>query len=198
MQNLGGASPIPLWISETDERGNRVSREVIESAHRIWNRVLYFLRRENYDLAPAAEILEAVCHSVSRVARRREGRGQIRDLDSYLYWAFVRRYYRRRARDARIRYVGSVETFTEGWAGPDESWVAMLEDDIRLKQFLACLEPKFRVMLIRRFQGDRWAEIGQMFGISAHNAEVQFANAIKKARRRLFGGSSKARGQGKL
>ncbi len=198
MQDHARASPEPLWISETDERGNRVRREVIEAAHRIWKRVLGYLRREGHDLVPAAEILESACHCVSRAIRRNRERNPVRDLDSYLYWAFVRKYHRRMIREGRIQYVESVETFADGNLEPDHSWVSMLEDEIQLKQFLSYLEPKIRVMLIRRLQGDRWAEIGQMFGISAHNAEVQFANAIKKARRRLFGKGSEGRGQGKL
>ena len=62
--------PPPLWISETDEHGDRVSREVIDAAHRIWSRVLQYVRHEGQDLAPAAEILESACHCVSRAMRR--------------------------------------------------------------------------------------------------------------------------------
>ena len=65
------------------------------------------------------------------------------------------------------------------------------------RQFLSFLDPKTRVVVIRRLRGDSWAEIGQTFEISAHNAEVQFANAIKKARSRLFGQGSEWIGRGK-
>ena len=98
---------------------------------------------------------------------------------------------------SRIQYVKSMETFTDGRIVPDQSWVAMLEDEIQFKQFLTCLDPKMRVVVIRRLRGDSWAEIGQTFEISAHNAEVQFANAIKKARSRLFGRGSEWIGRGK-
>jgi hypothetical protein len=64
----------------------------------------------------------------------------------------------------------------------------MLHDKILVKQFLSYLEPKFRVMMICRSQGESWDEIGRRFGISAHNAEVQFGKAIKKARCRLWPG----------
>lgn len=190
-------NPPPLWISETDEHGDRVSREVIDAAHRIWSRVLQYVRHEGQDLAPAAEILESACHCVSKAMRRSRQRNHIRSIDSYLYWAFVRRYNRRMAREARIQYVKSVETFTEGRIEPDQSWVSMLEDEIQFRQFLSYLDPKTRVVVIRRLRGDSWAEIGQTFEISAHNAEVQFANAIKKARSRLFGQGSEWIGRGK-
>lgn len=197
MQQYLSANPPPLWISETDDNGNRVSREVVEAAHRIWSRVLQYIRHEGHDLAPAAEILESACHCVSRAMRRSRQRNHIHNIDSYLYWAFVRKYTRQMAREARIQYVKSMETFTDGRIVPDQSWVAMLEDEIQFKQFLTCLDPTMRVVVIRRLRGDSWAEIGQTFEISAHNAEVQFANAIKKARSRLFGRGSEWIGRGK-
>jgi hypothetical protein len=100
MQEYLSASPPPLWISETDEHGNRVSREVVEAAHRIWSRVLQYVRHEGQDLAPTAEILELACHCVSRAMRRSRQRNHIRNIDSYLYWAFVRSHTRRMAREA--------------------------------------------------------------------------------------------------
>ena len=198
MQQYFSASPPPLWISETDEHGNRISREVIEAAHRIWSRVLQYIWHEGQDLAPAAEILESACQCVSRAMRRSRQRNHIHNIDSYLYWAFVRRYSRRMAREARIQYVKSMETFTDGRIQPDHSWVLMLEDEIQFKQLLGYLDPKTRQMLMRRISGDSWAEIGESLGISTHNSEVQFANGIKKARSRLFGQGSDTIRRGKL
>ena len=197
MEHLS-AGRLPLWISEKDRRGNRVRQDVIEAAYRIWNRALHFVRRQEGDVAPAAEIMECSAHCVSRAIRRGRKPTHIRDLDSYLYWAFVRKYNRRMIRERRIQYVESLELFVEGRLQPDYSWVSMLEDDILLKQLLGYLDPKIRIMVIRRLRRDSWAEIGQMFGISAHNAEVQYANAIKKARSRLFGKASEKGGPPKL
>ncbi len=141
--------------------------------------------------------MECSAHCVSRAIRRRRKPNHIRDLDSYLYWAFVRKYNRRMVRERRIQYVDSLEVFVEGRLQPDNSWVSMLEDDILLKQLLGYLDPKIRIMVIRRLRRDSWAEIGRMFGISAHNAEVQYANALKKARSRLFGETSDKGGPAK-
>jgi RNA polymerase sigma factor (sigma-70 family) len=194
MQEHLSADP-PLWISETDERGNSVGREVIDAAHRIWERVLHYVRYQRHDVAPVAEILESACHRVARAKRKRRKRNPIRDLDSYLYWAFIRRYTRQMVREARIQYVDSVEAFVDGRLQPDNSWVSMLEDDIQLGQVLGYLEPKIRKMVLWRMRGDSWAEIGHQLGISAHNAEVQFGNAIKKARSRLLGEEGRGRGK---
>lgn len=176
----------PLWISETDEHGNRVKREVIEAAHRIWTRVLQHLRYGGQDLAPAAEILEAACHCVSRTVRRDTKRNPIRNLDSYLFWAFARKHTRRMIREGRIHYVDSVESIATAKMGVQDDWVSMVENEIQLRQMLCYLDERTRDMLILRISGDSWAEIGERIGISAHNAEVQFANGAKRARSRLL------------
>lgn len=176
----------PLWISETDEHGNRVRREVIEAAHRIWNRVLQHLRYAGHDVAPAAEILEAACHCVSRTIRRNAKRNSIRNLDSYLFWAFMRKHTRGMIREGRIKYVESVESVANVNIGARHDWVSILENEIYLKQMLCYLDERTRDMLICRISGDSWAEIGERLGISTHNAEVQFANGVKKARSRLL------------
>jgi hypothetical protein len=176
----------PLWISETDEHGNRVRREVVEAAHRIWNRVLQHLQYAGQDIAPAAETLEVACHCVSRAVSRNLNRNSIRNLDSYLFWAFIRKHNRRVIHEGRIKYVESVESVASASIGTQQDWVSILEDEIYLKQMLCFLDERTRDMLMRRISGDSWAEIGSRLGISTHNAEVQFANGAKKARSRLL------------
>jgi len=180
----------PLWISETDGHGYQVNREVIDAAHRIWARVLQHLRNQGQDVAPAAEILESACHCVSRAIRRSRRRNHIRSMDTYLFWAFIRRYKRRLARENRIEYVESIEALTDRKLDTDQNWVATLENEIQFKELMSFLDPRTRQMLIRRIAGDSWSDIGYSFRIGAHNAEVQFANGIKKARGRLFGQGS--------
>ena len=195
MQDRRSTHP-PLWISQTDEHGNRVSSEVVEAAHRIWDRVLQYLRCTGQDVAPAAEILEAACHSVSRTVRRSLKRNSVRNLDSYLLWAFIRKHNRRMIREGRIQYVESLESLAKVNSEPQSDWVTVLEDEIHLKQLLCYLDERTRDMLMRRIWGDSWADIGKRLGISAHNAEVQFANGIKKARERLGTGLERT-GRGK-
>jgi DNA-directed RNA polymerase specialized sigma24 family protein len=184
-------APPPLWISETDEHGNRVSPEVLGSAQRIWSRVLRHLHYLQQDTAPAAEILEAACHSVSRSLRRKREQRVIRDLDSYLFWAFVRKHNRGMIREGRIQYVESLESITDVKTDSQGEWVAALEQEIHLKQLVCYLDERTRNMLMYRIWGDSWADIGKRFGISAHNAEVQFANGIKRSRSRLGNGLGK-------
>ena len=195
MQEHVSVSP-PLWISGTDENGKLVNREVIQAAHRIWTRVLRHLRCSRQDIAPAAEILESACHSVSRAIRRKPCGNHIRSLESYLFWAFVRKYNRQVMREGRIQYVDSVEAFADRAIERDNSWVSALEDEIQFKQLLGLLDARTRLILMRRISGDSWAEIGKSLEISAHNAEVQFGNGIKKAKGRMLGQGAKSMGRG--
>ena len=89
-------------------------------------------------------------------------------------------------REGRLQYVDSVESVANANIGAQHDWVSILENEIYLKQMLCYLDERTRDMLILRISGDSWAEIGERFGISAHNAEVQFANGAKKARSRLL------------
>ena len=161
MQEHVSVSP-PLWISGTDENGKLVNREVIQAAHRIWTRVLQHLRYNGQDIAPAAEILESACHCVSRAIRRKRCGNHIRSLDSYLFWAFVRKYNRQMMREGRIRYVESVEAFADRASERDNSWVSALEDEIQFKQLLGLLDAKNEAYTdasdIRRLVGRNWQE----------------------------------------
>jgi DNA-directed RNA polymerase specialized sigma24 family protein len=186
----------PLWISGTDKNGKLVSRDVIEAAHRIWTRVLQHLRYHGHDIAPAAEILESTCHCVSRAIRPKRCGNHIRSLESYLFWAFVRKYNRQMIREGRIQYVESVEAFADRASERDNSWVSALEDEIQFKQLLGLLDTRTRLTLMRRISGDSWAEIGKSLDISAHNAEVQFGNGIKKAKSRMLGQGADSMGRG--
>lgn len=89
-------------------------------------------------------------------------------------------------REGRLQYVDSVESVANANIGAQHDWVSIIENEIYLKQMLCYLDERTRDMLILRISGDSWAEIGERFGISAHNAEVHFANGAKKARSRLL------------
>ena len=98
-------------------------------------------------------------------------------------------------REGRIQYVESVEVFADRAIERDNSWVSALEDEIQFKQLLGLLDTKTRLILMRRISGDSWAEIGKGLDISAHNAEVQFGNGIKKAKSRMLGQGADSMGR---
>ncbi len=49
------------------------------------------------------------------------------------------------------------------------------------------MDPKTRRMLALRNAGHSWQEVGRQFGISAHNAEVQYWYGVKKVKDFLGG-----------
>ena len=77
----------------------------MEAAHRIWGRVLYFVRGLRNDVSEAAEILAETVNAVSQAVRSDRRREPVRNLDSYLYHSFVRRFTRFVGREERIQYV---------------------------------------------------------------------------------------------
>jgi hypothetical protein len=183
--NLYASYKPPLWISETDERGNRVASDVIASAHRIWGRALRYVRSQTDDLTSSAETLEVTCHRVSRVLRREATGSSIHNLDAYLYWAFVRRFNLTLAREAKIQYVGFVELFPHPSLRGMPQFSPTADQKIEAMQVLGYLPSNVRTMIIRRHRGDSWAEIGKDQGINGHAAEMQFSRAVKRARDRL-------------
>jgi RNA polymerase sigma factor (sigma-70 family) len=175
----------PLWIDERDRKGRPVEPTVKEAAGRIWRRVLYYVRRERNDHAEAAEVLEEAVFSVSARLQSEDELAPIQNLDSYLFHSFVRRFSKRAQREDRIQYFESAEALDSLGAGSQGDWVAELENEILLKQVIGAMEPRVREMFALRSAGHSWKEVGRQFGISAHNAEVQFAYGLKKAKAQL-------------
>ena len=178
-------SPIgdpPLWINERDERDRHAEPAVIEAAHRIWPRVLYYVRKKRGDVSEAAEILEKAVYSVSQAIRERGDREPIQHLDSYLFHSFVRQYNRDKTRRSRIQYFESSKVLEALMARRQDDWVKTGESKILHGEILGALDPKTRTMCVLRDSGYSWADVGRHFGIKAHNAEVQFWYGIEKAR----------------
>jgi RNA polymerase sigma factor (sigma-70 family) len=179
-------TPPPLWISKTDERNQPVEQRVIDAAHRIWHRVLGYVRASGQEAADAAEILETVTHSVSRTIRQKDEGDSVRNIDTYLYWSFVRKHTQEKSRERRIQYLGSLEPL-ESLQHDRLDGISWLDNEILLEELASYMDEKTRRLFVLRVLGYSWAEIGRKFGITAHNVEVQFSYGLKKARKRLLG-----------
>src|ERR1019366_4566245 len=122
------------WVWQRDESGASVEADLVDAARRIWTRVLAYARRHRQDPARAADILEAVLLSLSR-ARKTNGDlcRPIRNLDNYLYLAFVRRLNRELAKEPHIETVGSLHDLDalSGIRTPPAS--PFIEDDLLIK-----------------------------------------------------------------
>ena len=187
---LMAESPIgdpPLWINERDERDRRAEPAVIEAAYRIWRRVIFYVRGQRNDVSEAAEILEEAVYSVSRAVRDGREQEPVRNLDSYLYHSFVRRFSRIVSRQQRIQYFESAAALDSLGAKMQEDWAKALENEILLEELVGAMDPKTREMFALRGAGHSWKDVGRQFGINAHNAEVQFWYGVKKAKSLLDG-----------
>ena len=100
----------PVWVLPSDESGTVIGPDLVDAAQRNWTRILAYARRHQQDPSRTADILEATLLSLSR-ARRTNGKlpRPIRNLDNYLYLAFVRRLNRQLAREPKIETVGSLQ-----------------------------------------------------------------------------------------
>lgn len=100
----------PVWIWQSEGSGTAVETDLLDAARRNWPRAVSYARRYQQDSSVAADILEKVLLATSRVTRARQKSGNpIRNLESYLYVAFVRRLNRHVARQPKIEFVGSLQ-----------------------------------------------------------------------------------------
>ena len=189
----------PLWVGEEDRNGQPVLPPVRDAASRIWRRVLYYVRKERYDESEAAEILEEAVFSVSRRLNSNNHLGPIHSIDSYLFHSFVNAFGRRAKREDRIQYFDEPEALDAIDLRRSSDSVEELDNEILLKQVISAMKPRAREMFALRCAGHSWEEVGRQFGISKHNAEVQFAYGLKKAKEKLGLGDagSKPRGRKK-
>jgi len=147
--------------------------------------VLSHIRFEGEDTAGAAEMLEKVVHSVSRAKNRPTSEEPIRNLEAYLFWAFMRHFHahlRQRRRTVYVETANDVEALS---GRRDENYATVLENQIALKEVLSYMNEKSRRMLVLRLAGYSWREVGERFDINAEAARVLFARHLRKAIRLL-------------
>jgi len=177
----------PDWTWQRDESGASIEADLVDAARRIWTRVLAYARRNQQDSARAADIFEAVLFSLSR-ARMANGKlcRPIRNLDNYLYLAFVRRLNRELAKEPHIETVGSLHDLDalSGIRMPPAS--PFIEDDLLIKELMGYMDKRTRRMFSLRMMGCSWDEIARPLKNTANNAQVLFNQGLKKVRRRVL------------
>ena len=170
-------------ISPVDRLGRRISPSVLDAADKVGRRAIEHAEKEFIDPAIAVNLLEEAAATVSRAlkGKRHSTQNAVRDLPSYLFFAFLRRVNRTKKRQLLLgrRCVHP--------AGSNNSTypVSELEMKILLDELLANCDPVTRDMFYRRVQGFSWKEIGLSYGISRHAAEARFNQALHKIGKRL-------------
>ena len=87
-----------LWIPENDSQGITVSQDVVEEADAVWLRSLAHIQRHCHDTSQAAAIMEKTAFTVSRLMKRK----LIRNLRSFSYRVFKRKYLKQLRKESRF------------------------------------------------------------------------------------------------
>jgi DNA-directed RNA polymerase specialized sigma24 family protein len=189
----------PVCVWQRDESGASIEADLLDAAQRNWARLLAYAQRQQQDSARAADILEVVLRSISR-ARRTNGKfgTPIRNLDNYLYSAFIHTLHRQLAREPHIETVGSLQDL-DALSGIRTSTVLpFIEDAILIKELMGYMDERTRHMFSLRTIGYSWDEIARILKNTANNAQVLFNQGLKKARSRVMKpkGSNSTSGKG--
>lgn len=167
-------------INPIDRLGRTIDPAVLDAAEKIGQRAIVFAEKLVVDPAVATNLLEESAAAVSRVLRtkRSQNGAPIRDLQAYLFRAFIRR-------------INKISSRTPILGNPDRA-KAMdfpVSEDFELRilvdEFLGRCDSVTRDMFYRRIQGFSWREISKVYGISTHAAESRFSQALQRVRKQL-------------
>jgi len=177
----------PVWIWQSEGSGTAVETDLLDAARRNWPRAVSYAQRYQQDSSVAADILEKVLLATSRVTRARQNSGNpIRNLDSYLYVAFVRRLNRHMARQPKIEFVGSLQDLDALSSVKNQGSPPTVEDELLVRELLKFMSGHPRDMFFLRTSGYSWKEVARFLGTTANSAQVLFNKGVAKVRGRIM------------
>jgi hypothetical protein len=167
-------------VSPMDQRGRQISPDVLRAAEVVSARAIKHAERLCVDPAVGANLLEEAAATVSRALKGNASRNcPIRDLESYLFRAFLRRLNKTKKREFLL-------SDTDVSVISSNKWTASAVDKkVLIDELLIQCDAVTRDMLCRRMNGSSWKEIGEAYRISGHAAESRFGQALKRAKRKL-------------
>jgi DNA-directed RNA polymerase specialized sigma24 family protein len=170
-------------VSPMDRRGRPISPPVLRAAEEISRRAIQHAERLLVDPAIAANLLEEAAATVSRALRAKNSdEDSVRDLESYLFRAFLRRLNRTKKQQSFLAKTVELQAFLPLVSSDPRK---TLEMKILIDEFLMRCDPAMRDVLCRRMEGCSWKEIGRAYRISSHAAESKFNQAFQKVRSKL-------------
>jgi len=166
-----------------DQRGRPISPRVLAAAEEISRRAIYHAGKLLIDPAVAANVLEETAAAVSRVLETKDPDGNsIRDLESYLFRAFLRRLNRIKRQELLTAQAPELEALVSRISyDPRRN----LEMKILVDELLMQFNPMMRDFFCRHSALSSWREVGRVYGISAHAAESKFSQALQTVKRKL-------------
>jgi DNA-directed RNA polymerase specialized sigma24 family protein len=172
-----------LRVSPMDRRGRPISPPVLRAAEGVRRRAIQYAERLLVDSAIAANLLEEASATVSRaLTAKNSNENSVRDLESYLFRAFLRRLNRVKKRQSFLAKAVEQQGFLPRVSSDPRK---TLEMKIFIDEFLMHCDPPMRDVLCRRMEGFTWKEIGRAYCISSHAAESKFSQALQRIRRKL-------------
>jgi DNA-directed RNA polymerase specialized sigma24 family protein len=172
-----------LRVSPMDRLGRPISPPVLRVAEEVSLRAIQHAERMLVDPAIAANLLEEAAATVSRALKAKNANeDSVRDLESYLFRAFLRRLNRAKKRQSFLAKAVELQAFLPRVSSDPRK---TLEMKILIDEFLMHCDPAMRDVLCRRLEGCSWREIGWAYRISSHAAESKFSHALQKVRSKL-------------
>jgi DNA-directed RNA polymerase specialized sigma24 family protein len=110
----------------------------------------------------------------------------IRNLDNYLYLAFIRRLNRQLAKEPKIETVGSRQDLETFGKMRSRSLSPSIEKELLVKEVMTFFHERPREMFSLRDYGYSWREVAGLLEITANNAQVRFNQELKRARNRVM------------
>ena len=163
--------------------GGQSALLVLRAAEEVSRRAIQHAERLLVDPAIAANLLEEAAATVSRALKAKNANeDSVRDLESYLFRAFLRRLNRAKKRQSFLAKAVELQAFLSRVSSDPRK---ALEMKILIDEFLMHCDPAMRDMLCRRMEGCSWKEIGWAYRISSHAAESKFSQALQKVRSKL-------------
>jgi len=187
MCNQFEADP-PVWIWKLDGSGTEVETDLLAAARKNWGRMLAYARRYEQDSSVAEDILESVLRATSKARKRHPQPDKpIRNLDGYLYVAFVRRFNRYLKTRPPIVYVGTFQDLHSIKSIQKLSQLPTIEDDVLARELLQYMNPRARhTFFLRKHAGYSWRDTAKLLKTTTNSAQVLFHQAMEKVRGRIM------------
>jgi DNA-directed RNA polymerase specialized sigma24 family protein len=180
-------SSLQVRVWPRDKSGNAIEQDLIDAAERNWARIDAYAQRHQQDSARTANLLEATLLALSR-ARKTNGRlmRPIRNLDNYLYSAFIRRLNRQLAKEPKIETVGSIQDLDSLSAFRTKAAPPSIEQELLVKEVMTFLDERPREIFSLRHTGYSWRDVAGILKTTTNNAEVRFNKGLQRARNRVM------------
>lgn len=170
-----------------DKTCNAIEQDLVDAAERNWARIDAYAQRHQQDSARTANLLEATLLALSR-ARKTNGRlmRPIRNLDNYLYSAFIRRLNRQLSKEPKIETVGSIQDLDSLSAFRTKAAPPSIEQELLVKEVMTFLDERPREIFSLRHTGYSWRDVAGILKTTTNNAEVRFNKGLQRARNRVM------------